>query len=147
MRYLNDYRIGDTVDLGSDALTRDEIEQFSLRYDPQPQFLDDSIAIPLHGDRVASTMQSAALAQSLLATGLLNVTAHHGVVRINDMSGTSLLRADQTVRGELSILDIREPEHGSDRGELDAEVTLYNSNDQSVMRFVASVMVARKPRR
>ena len=54
MRYLHEYSPGDTIALGTTSLPQDEIDAFNHRYDPQPQFVDDSLAGPLHGGRIAS---------------------------------------------------------------------------------------------
>ena len=44
VRFAEDYKSGDVFDLGSYDVTREEIVEFSKRYDPFPFHVDDEAA-------------------------------------------------------------------------------------------------------
>ena len=44
MRYWEDFTVGETTDLGTVDVTREEIVEFAQRYDPQPFHLDEAAA-------------------------------------------------------------------------------------------------------
>ena len=146
MRYLHEYSPGDTIALGSSMLPQDEIDAFSERYDPQPQYVDDSLAGPLHGGRIASPWQAASLAQSLFVRECLNLTADLGVSEIRAVQYETPLRADSTVHGELTINSIVDAPEQQDRGLIDADIVLYDDADCIVLRQNVVFAVARKPR-
>ena len=55
LRYAEDYRAGDVFDLGTYDVTRDEIIEFSRKYDPFPFHVDDRAAqATVFGDIIAS---------------------------------------------------------------------------------------------
>lgn len=62
MRYLEDFRIGETEDLGSHRFTEDEIVAFARDYDPQPFHLSEETARgSLFGHLCASGWHTAAV--------------------------------------------------------------------------------------
>ncbi|MEM8984949.1 MAG: hypothetical protein AAGC71_18210 [Pseudomonadota bacterium] len=147
MHYLNDYQPGDTVALGTASVPQDEIDAFNQRYDPQPQYLDDSLAGPLHGGRIASPWQAAALAQSIFVREFLNQTADFGVSEIRAVRYDAPLRADTTVRGELEINAVNDEPDRPDRGVIDANILLFDADDQRILSQNVIFSVSKKPRR
>ena len=146
MRYLHEYSPGDIIALGVASLAQDEIDAFSQRYDPQPQYVDDSLAGPLHGGRIASPWQAASLAQSLFVRECLNLTADLGVTEIRGVRYETPLRADATVHGELMIAAIADAVEQPDRGLIEADINLYDELDALVLSQRVVFAVAKKPR-
>ena len=147
IRYLNDFRVGDTVALGNASLSDTEARAFAERYDPQPQYLDDTLSRPLHGGAVASQWQVAALGQSLLVAGLLNRTAHHGMYEVTDLRFHRPVRPFEDLRADLTVLDIRDHDSHPDRGELSAELEMRDEQDDPVLTMHGVLLVAKRPRR
>lgn len=80
MRYFEDFRRGDTFDLGTHRVLEDEIIDFARQFDPQPFHIDPEWAIDsFFGGLVASGWYSTALCMRLLVTGLLNDAAYSSV--------------------------------------------------------------------
>ncbi|MEL7536884.1 MAG: hypothetical protein AAFZ58_00650 [Pseudomonadota bacterium] len=146
MHYLQAYNPGDTIALGTASVPQHEIDAFNRRYDPQPQYLDDSIAGPLHGGRIASPWQAAALAQSIFVRECLNQTADFGVTEIRGIRYEAPLRANTEVRGELQIKAIEDHAERPDRGLIDADINLYDVDDQLVLSQNVVFAVMKKPR-
>jgi acyl dehydratase len=62
MRWFEDIRLGDTVDLGTHLFTADEILSFARRFDPQPFHVDPEAARRSHfGALCASGWHTAAI--------------------------------------------------------------------------------------
>jgi acyl dehydratase len=55
MKYLQDVRIGETIEVGSHTFTADEIKSFAARYDPQPFHLDEAAAARSHFGRLCAS--------------------------------------------------------------------------------------------
>ena len=146
MQYLHDFRIGETVALGEESLTDEEIRRFAERYDPQPRYLDERVADPLYGGPVASDWQLVALGQSMLVKGLLNQTAHLGIPAVNEISFLKPVGPHSPVRAELTIVNVEAPAEQPDRGRVSAEIELYDIENQPVLRMVSLVVVAKKSR-
>lgn len=146
IRYFNDLREGDTFELGSSALSAIEIAEFSERYDPQPQYVDASIAGPLHGGFVASPWQAAALAQSLLVANLTNHIADLGHFSISDLTAPGRACAGVALRGEASVIASSIDNETSDRGTVKFGIKLLDEADTTILSFVSSMQIARKPR-
>lgn len=146
LRYYNDLRVGDTFDLGSGELSAIEIAEFTERYDPQPQYRDESIAGPLHGGFVASPWQAAALAQSLLVADLTNHVADLGHFGVSDLAAPARACAGISLRGEASVIEHSDSDTTADRGRVAFKVSLLDDKETTVLSFVSHMQIAKKPR-
>ena len=68
--YLEDLKLGETLDLGAYEFTRDNVLAFARAYDPQPFHLDDEAAKNSHFGRLAASgwHTAAAFMQRMIAT-------------------------------------------------------------------------------
>lgn len=146
MQYLHDFRVGETVTLGEESLTQQEIREFAERYDPQPRYLDDSVAEPLFGGPVASHWQLIAIGQSMLVKGLLNQTAHLGVPVVREIVFLKHATAGRPIRAELTVIEVEQPPEQPDRGNLTAQIELFDHDNQPLLSMNSLVVVAKKPR-
>lgn len=86
MRYFEDFRRGDTFDLGTRRVLEDEIIDFARQFDPQPFHIDPERAIDsFFGGLVASGWHTTALCMRLLVTGLLNDAANVGSPGVDEL--------------------------------------------------------------
>ena len=66
-RYLEDYTVGSTAEIGSLTVSQDEIIAFGQRYDPQPFHVDPEVAKAWpYGGLIASGWHTAALTMRLI---------------------------------------------------------------------------------
>lgn len=146
MQYFHDFRVGDTVALGVGSLTESEIRQFNGRYDPQAQYLDESVAGPMHGGIVASNWHVAALGQGLLVSGLLNQTAHLGTPCVQNLNFLKPVKPDEPLWADLTVLEVDDDKANPDRGNVSAQIQIVNDDDEPVLQMVSVMIVARKSR-
>jgi acyl dehydratase len=99
-----DLPVGETIELGDYAVTRDEILEFASRWDPQPHHIDPVFArTTLFGDVIGSGLHTMAIFQSLAVVGAYGHWAIVAGRAIRDINFTSPLRPDSTVRGTLTV--------------------------------------------
>jgi acyl dehydratase len=48
VRYGEDFRVGDVVELGRVTVTEKEIVEFASRFDPEPSHLDTELGVRRH---------------------------------------------------------------------------------------------------
>jgi hypothetical protein len=74
MQYFEDLEVGAETYFGSYEVTREEIIEFALKYDPQPFHLSDEEAAKTHFGRIAASgWHTAAMVMSVIAR---HVIAH-----------------------------------------------------------------------
>ena len=67
-RHLEDFHPGETIELGSRSVDRDEIIEFARKYDPQPFHLSDEAAAKTHFGRLAASgWHTCAMTMAVLA--------------------------------------------------------------------------------
>lgn len=109
-----DLPVGQTIELGSHAVTRDEITAFALQWDPQPFHVDPEAAqASVFGDIIGSGLHTMAIYQRLAVLGAYRHWAIVAGRAIRDVSLTSPLRPDTTVHATVTV-DSVEP-HTADR--------------------------------
>ncbi len=68
MKYWEDFQVGDTAELGSHAITQEEIVAFARKFDPQPFHLDPAAARrSIFGGLIASGWHTCAIMMRLFA--------------------------------------------------------------------------------
>ena len=75
---------GETIDLGSYDVTRDEILSFARSYDPQRFHLDDAADSPFDGV-VASGWHTAAMTMRILVDNYLGAANAHGALGLEKL--------------------------------------------------------------
>ncbi|MCJ7422048.1 MaoC family dehydratase [Sphingomicrobium astaxanthinifaciens] len=55
MLFWDDLKVGETCDLGTAQVTREEVIAFAERYDPQPFHLDDNAAAMTHFGKISAS--------------------------------------------------------------------------------------------
>lgn len=142
MRYFEDLREGETVQLGSTSVTEEEILEFARRYDPQPFHLDPAAAeASIYGGLIASGWHTCALFMRLLATGFLNETASLGSPGVDELRWLQPVRPGQTLSGAFTIQSARLSSSRPDRGIVTSQGTLANEGDETVLSMVATNLI------
>ena len=55
MKFFEDIRVGETVEIGSHIFTAEDIKTFAQRFDPQPFHVDDEAAARSHFGRLCAS--------------------------------------------------------------------------------------------
>lgn len=146
--YFEDFKLGQTYDLGSRSVTREEIIEFASEFDPQPFHLDDEAGkASLLGGLSASGWHTGALVMRLLADGLLNRTSSQGSNSIEKLSWLRPVFPGDTLSATATVIGIKEPRSRPDLGIVNFEISVRNQSGSEVMRQVGPIFFARKTER
>jgi acyl dehydratase len=98
--YYEDFRAGQIFPLGTHVLKAEEIMDFALEYDPQPQHLDAGAASDILGGHAASGWHLCALAMRMMVDGLFIRSSSLGAPGVDELQWRKPVRAGDTLRLE-----------------------------------------------
>jgi len=146
MRYLEDFREGQTFDLGEETIREGEIVEFARRFDAQPFHVDrEKAKRSIYGGLIASGWHTASIFMGLLVRGLLHDVASLGAGGIDELRWLKPVRPDDTLRARLSIVGTRPSAKHPERGLVTCVGELFNQEGERVLLVRWSAMLARRP--
>jgi len=146
MRYWDDFRVGDVVELEPVTVTEAEIVEFASRFDPQPFHLDAAAGRQTpYGGLIASGWHSAAIYMGMFVRGVLEGTASLGSPGVEELRWLAPVRPGDRLRGRALITDVVPSSTNPRRGTIIGTHELINQDDVVVMRFTSRVFIARRP--
>jgi acyl dehydratase len=146
MRYWEDLRVGDVVELGPVTVTEEEIVEFASRYDPQPFHLDAEAGRRTpYGGLIASGWHSAAIYMGMFVRGVLADTASLGSPGVKELRWLAPVRPGDQLRARAVISEVAPSSRDPRRGTIIGAHELINQDDVVVMRFTARSFIARRP--
>jgi acyl dehydratase len=117
MRYWEDFRVGQTFDLGSVSIDGDEMVRFAERFDPQPFHVDPVAAKDTSfGGLIASGWFTGSLFMRLYVDAVLAGAASQGSPGMSELRWLSPVRAGDVLTGRLTVLDVAPSSTKQDRG-------------------------------
>lgn len=138
MRYFEDFRPGEVVELGEVMVTEEEILEFAHRYDPQPIHIDPEAAREgPFGGLIASGWHTGALFMRLFATEFLNRAASLASPGLEELRWLRPVRPGDVLRGRYQILEAVPSANQPGRGTLRGRGELVNEQGEVVLRLVA----------
>jgi acyl dehydratase len=145
-RYWEDFRVGETDELGSYDVTREEILDFARRWDPQPFHLDeDAAAAGPFGGLAASGWHTAAMFMRLFVEGIMNKSASMGSPGVESMRWTAPVRPGDVLTGRVRVVQSYPSERRADRGTVITESEVLNQDGTVVMTMRARGHFRRRP--
>lgn len=141
--YFDDFRVGDRFESPGATLTESLIIDFALTYDPQPFHLDASRSH--FGAVIASGFQTLALAFRLFYQTGVFASANLGGPGIDELRWLKPVRAGDTIRSVVEIVELRPSTSKPDRGTLRFRLTGLNQHDETVLSAVFTVVFKRRP--
>ncbi len=103
-RYFEDLEEGMEVDCGSIEVSREEMLEFSERYDPQPIHIDEEAASEsMYGDIIASGWLTCALSARLLVKEYMNKNAMLGGRGMDELRWHKPVYAGDTLNVSLML--------------------------------------------
>jgi acyl dehydratase len=146
VRYFEDFAVGDVYELGSRALSQDEIVAFARDYDPQPFHIDPVAAKrSAFGTLIASGWQTVGVFMSLLVRGLVNDTASMGSPGIEEIKWLKPVKPGDRLSARIRILEATPSKSRPDRGILKTQGELTNQDGELVMTIRAINFFGRRP--
>jgi acyl dehydratase len=145
-RYLEDFAVGQKFESGSITITAAEIKAFASQFDPQPFHLDEQAASKtFFGGLVASGWHTAALTMRLIIDSELKIAGGSIGAGADELKWPRPVRPGDTLRAVSEVLDIRTSKSRPDQGIIKMRTQTLNQEGQTVMNFVANMVVPRRP--
>lgn len=132
---------GETVELGSCEVTREEIISFAEQYDPQRFHLEDDPDSPF-GGLVASGWHTVALTMRLLVEGYLQEASTAGSPGLDGLRWLEPVRPGDRLRATLTLGE-KEPWDDA-RGLVSHELETHNQHDERVLWVDALALYPRE---
>lgn len=144
--YLEDFQAGETIELGSYTVSREEILDFAKRYDPQPFHVDEEAARrSIYGGLIASGWHTTAMLMRLLVDGLAARSASMGSPGVDEIRWLKPVRPGDTLKARATILEVVCSRSKPDRGHMRAAYEVFNQNGEKVMTVVSRGIYGRRP--
>ena len=144
--YLEDLTPGQKFISSTLRVSKNDIIRFAQEFDPQPFHLDnDKAKDTLFQGLAASGWHTSALTMKLLTEGN-GLPISSGVIGAGgELSWPLPVRPDDSLHVQTTILDIHPSRSKPDRGRVKVENLTINQHGETVQRFIASLVVFRKP--
>lgn len=145
-RYFEDFKAGDTFDLGRYKVTQEEIITFAKQYDPQPFHVDPELAKDsIFGGLVASGWHTTAMFMRLLVDGLLRNTLSIASPGVEEVRWLKPVRPGDVLRGSFTALECIPSRSRASMGIIRSRCEMFNQADEVVMSLAGTHFVGRKP--
>lgn len=147
MIYLEDLAVGQTAELGSYEVTREEVIAFAERYDPQPFHLSDEAAAKTHFGRLAASgwhtcaMTMAVIARNVLDTGQAGL----GSPGVDELRWLKPVYPGNTLNVASEVVEVRPSRSKPAIGSFRTRVTVTNQDGEPVLTFTSIVLIRRRP--
>jgi acyl dehydratase len=144
--YLEDFTPGRVFELGSRALSAEEIVAFAREFDPQPFHLDDEAAKEtFFGGLIASGWHSCAILMRLWCDAVLVEAAALGSPGVDEVRWLRPVRPGDLLTGRGEVLEARPSERRPERGTAVVRMSLTNQDGELVLSFLGRVLFERRP--
>lgn len=144
-RYFNDFHVGETFRTRGRTITEADIHQFAqFTGDWNPVHVDETVAGPLHGGRIAHGPMFPGIAFGMLRQfDLIEDT----VIALKDLGWEFLapVHIGDTIRVEAEIAETSPHPHKYDRGRVAFRLAVLNQNNKIVNRGTATLVMQTRP--
>lgn len=138
MRYWENFTVGETTDVGTVDVTREEIVEFAQRYDPQPFHVDEAAAEDgPYGGLIASGWHTGAMWMRLYVDAMLGSAASMGSPGLEELRWLAPVRPGDTLHARLTVLEATQSERRPDRGTIRSRGEMVNQDGVTVMSMVS----------
>ena len=144
--FFEDLEAGQVVDLGSHAVSEEEILAFARQWDPQPFHVDPEAAKgSVFGGLIASGWHTGALWMRLYVDSILDGAASMGSPGIEELRWLAPVRPGDTLTGSLTVLETTPSERRPDRGTVRIRGEMTNQDGVVVMSMTSRGHFGRRP--
>ena len=145
-RHLEDFHPGETIELGSRSVDRDEIIEFARKYDPQPFHVDEEAGRrSIYGGLIASGWHTVAMLMRLLVDTVASRSAGMGSPGIDEIRFLKPVRPGDTLSARMIVLDVVPSRSKADRGHVRASYEVFNQHGDKVMTMIGLGIYGRRP--
>ncbi len=145
MLYLDDFEPGQTIELGTWCVTKEEIIAFAEQFDPQPFHIDEAAAAgTIYGGLIASGWHTVCLFMRLLVDGLLSNAASMGSPGVDEVRWLKPVRPGDVLTAKGVIHEVIPSQSKPDRGVLRTTYEMYNQHGEQVLSMKVVGMFGRR---
>ncbi|MBI2207376.1 MAG: MaoC family dehydratase [Candidatus Rokubacteria bacterium] len=146
MRYFEDFTPGQTIELGSRAITREQIIAFANEFDPQVFHTDEEAAKQtFYGGLLASGWHTGSIMMRLLYEGVIKDTVSLGSPGVDELRWVKPVRPGDTLSGRMTILESIPSRSKPDRGIVKSLIELRNQHGEIVLTSKGMSLLGRRP--
>ncbi|MEN3290914.1 MAG: hypothetical protein V7642_167 [Burkholderiales bacterium] len=144
--YFEDFKVGNTIKLGSRTLTEEEIISFAKEYDPQPFHIDKAAAEKsMFGGIIASGWQTCGIMMRMLVDGYLREAASLGSPGVDEIRWLKPVRPGDTLSVSITTVESRPSSSKPDRGVVVNTWQATNQRGEVVATIKGMGMFLRRP--
>jgi acyl dehydratase len=145
-RFFEDYRPGDTFELGSRGVSEAEIIAFGTAFDPQYYHTDPEAARrSIWGGLVASGWHTVATFMRLFVDAHLKDTDSIGSPGVDEIRWLKPVRPGDVLTGRLTVVETVPSKSGARRGLIRTLGELFNQQGELVMSLKAMNIIGARP--
>jgi acyl dehydratase len=136
MRYFEDFKIGEIVEIGSKKVTKEEIITFAEAFDPQPFHISEAKAKDsIFGGLVASGWHTCAIFMRLYVDNFLTKTISLGSPGVDNIRWLKPVFPNDTISGRVTALETQSSHNRPNVGILKIKSEMLNQSGEVVMRL------------
>jgi acyl dehydratase len=146
MIYFDDIAVGTVRSFGRYEVTREEVLDFAQKYDPQPFHLSDEAAAQTHFGRLAASgWHTCSMAMAMFVAEMKqHPQASLGAAGVDELRWLKPVYPGDTLRVESEVLEKKASQSRPEMGSLRNRMTVFNQNDEPVLRFTALALIRRR---
>jgi len=143
--YWEDFKVGETVVMGSHTFTESEIIEFARQFDPQPFHVDPEAAKQsAFGGLIASGWHTCAVCMRLNCETYINRTRSLGSPGLDNIRWLKPVRPGDTLRARFTVIEAMPSRSKPDRGVVRSLSEVLNQHGEVVMTVRGMGMFARR---
>ncbi len=133
-RHFENLRVGEVIDLGRTAVSKEMIITFAREFDPFPFHLDEAAAkASLLGGLASSGWQTGALSLRMLVDSFLSTIASAGGLGFSDLKWKNPVMVGDTIGGTITIAELRRSASHPQWGIVTLDFDVRNQKGQPVL--------------
>ncbi len=133
MIYFEDFKVGETVEMGRRLVDKDEVVAFAKDFDPQPFHVDEEAARKsFFGGLIASGWHTVAMVMRMMCDSYLLDSASLGSPGVDNVKWLKPVRPGDTIRAMRTVLEARASKSKPEVGIVKSRWEVYNQNDELV---------------
>jgi len=144
--FWEDFRPGDSADLGEHTFVESEIVAFARQFDPQPFHMDPEAARDsIYCGLIASGWHTCAVAMRLMVEAYIGRAASAGSPGVENIRWSAPVRPGDTIRYRRLILEARPSERRPGIGLVRSRTEAVNQRGETVMTMEGWGLFKRRP--
>ena len=146
LKFAEDYKVGDSFELGQFEVTREEVVEFAQKYDPFPFHVDDEAAkATVFGGIISSGWLTALVWLRLMHSQFLCYETVLGSPGHEEMVWPTPVRPGDRLSGTVEIKESRVSKSKPELGFVRYTAKLTNQENEAVFITTSTLMVKSKP--